>query len=791
MYTEEYERKGFPIKGFLMRLLLVIIFVLLLIWLLPKFITPVVKTDSKSASGCNGGSTCDLTGVKALTSQIFSNNLDKMKDAAISYYTDERLPQNVGDSSQMTLSDMIGKKLIPALIDKNNKAVDVEKSYVKITKMEDEYLLKVNIKDSEKEDYILVHLGCYTYCKNTYLCQKQTTTTTGAVKAGKTTAIVPIINPTPSYNPTPTPTPTPSNPTCRYANGHYYDANSNKVSELNYIVSCEAPKCKIVNGYYFGKNGNNVTRSTYINECQTKPDKKHTCVLYNGNYYDKNGNKVTEVDYLISCHAPVCRKVNGYYFGKNGNNVSESTFNSECTTKKTHTCVLYNGNYYDKNGKVVSEVNYLISCHAPVCKKVNGYYFGKNGTNVSQSTFNSECTTQKTHTCVYYNGNYYNKNGKAVSEVDYLISCHAPVCRIVNGYYFGKNGNNVNKSTFESECTTQKTHTCVYYNGNYYDKNGNAVSEVNYLISCHAPKCRKVNGYYFGKNGNNVSKSTFDAECTTTTEYVYEYSKTTGAKFSDWSSWSNWTKTDCGTKEVNCSDQDVTCLNKLQMTTRKEKIGTYQKTYAKKRNVVKQTGSYQEKSCNKYNYVEINKTLYATTTTTTYTTVNTITTTTRTTHGGWTYNGRGSYSNPPSDTSTTHYTFAGADYSNCGDTCTSLPNYYYDSYTYTGGLTSVSSTTTPGKTTTSSSSTTTPVSTETSYEASCGGYTVKTIPIYGTITVTEKASRTEPLYGDVCYKSTKSRTLISKGSTQTKWSKYNDTSLLNNGWVYTGNKKVK
>ena len=66
----------------------------------------------------------------------------------------------------MTLQAMIDKKIITALIDKNNKAVDTEKSYVEITKMDNEYLLKVNIKDSEKEDYILVHLGCYNYCNS-------------------------------------------------------------------------------------------------------------------------------------------------------------------------------------------------------------------------------------------------------------------------------------------------------------------------------------------------------------------------------------------------------------------------------------------------------------------------------------------------------------------------------------------------------------------------------------------------------------------------------------------------
>ena len=665
MYTEEYEKRGFPIKNFLMKLVLVVIFVLLLVWLLPKFITSNVQTENKSS--CNGSSTCDLSGLNALTSQIFADNLARMRDAAITYYTADRLPAEVGESQQMTLSDMIGKKLIVPLIDKNNKAVDVEKSYVKITKMNDEYLLKVNIKDSEKEDYILVHLGCYAYCES-YVCQKQNTNT--APKQSVVNPVVPV-DPTPSHPSTPSKPSTPSNPTCQAVSGKYYDKNGNRVSEVDYIKSCQAPKCKIVNGYYFGKDGNSVTKSKYNSEC--------------------------------SSEAPT-----------------------------TYKCTIHDGKYYDKNGNVVSEVNYIISCQAPKCEIVNGYYFGKDGKNVSKANYDKQCNT-----------------------------------------------------------TPEPTYTCTYKNGKYYDKKGNIVSEVNYIISCQAPKCEIVNGYYFGKDGTNVSKSTYESQCLSKTEYLYEYKKTTGATFSSWTSWSDWSKTDCSTKEINCSDSDVTCLYKLQMLTRKEKIGTYQKTYAKTREVVKQTGSYEVKSCANYNYVQIDKKIYATTTTTTYTTINTITSTTTHTTGGWKYNGRASYSNPPKDSGNTHYKFVGADYSYCGDTCTTLPNYYYDSYTYTGGLANVSSTTSSTTTAGTPLSETKLVGQETSYAASCGSYVTKTIPIYGTITVTEKATRTEPLYGDVCYKSTKSRKLISSGSTQTKWSSYNDEALLKDGWVMTGNKKVK
>ena len=728
MYTEEYEKKGFPLLGLIIKILIIVFLILFLIWFIPKIISPVVKNNNSNNTKCNNNSSvkCDTKGIDALTSQIFSDNIEKMKDAAISYYTTDRLPKNVGDSDTMTLSDMIGKKLIVALIDKNNKACDVEKSYVKISKLDDEYILKVNIKDSEREDYILVHLGCYSYCKSD-ICEKKNSDSVDVPTKGSK------VNPTVTikkYTPVTPVYPSDGEDTfkCVYKNGKYYDKHGYKTSEVEYIQSCMTPRCENVYGYYFDSNGRNVTKYAFEKDCKSERPK---CQYKNGNYYDRTGNRVSEVDYIISCQSPKCEKVNGYYFGKTGKHVSKPTYEKECKTP----------------------------------------------------------TPTPTYKCVYKNGKYYDKNGNNVSEVDYIISCQSPKCEKVNGYYFGKTGKHVSKSTYEKECKTPTptpTYKCVYKNGKYYDKNGNNVSEVDYIISCQSPKCEKVNGYYFGKTGKHVSKSTYEKECKSV-EYLYEYKKTTGASFSAWTSWSDWSKTNCDTSEVNCSDNDTNCLYKLQKLTRKEKIGTYQKTYEKTRNVIRQTGSYTQKSCAKYSYVQINKTIYATTTTSSYTVINNITYSTRSSSGNWSYNGRASYSNPPRDTNTTHYKFAGADYSYCGDTCTTLPNYYYDSYTYTGGLKQVGSTTVPGST----SSSTSVVSSEVSYQSSCGEFVTKTIPIYGTIQVSEKAKRTEPLYGDVCYQSTKTRKLLDKGSTKTKWSSYNDTSLLNNGWTYTGKKKIK
>ncbi len=186
MYIEENEKRKFPLVDFLLKLVLIIIFVLLLMWLIPW-----PNND-------------------ALKDQIFNANLQEMKDAATMYFTTERLPQEVGDKTKLTLQDMLDLKLLLPFVDKDGKSCDVEKSYVSLEKLETEYLMKVNLKCSEEEDYILVHMGCYSYC-TTDICEKKTEeksvvkkTTTNKVIVKPTT--VPTVKPT--YTPKPTPTPT-------------------------------------------------------------------------------------------------------------------------------------------------------------------------------------------------------------------------------------------------------------------------------------------------------------------------------------------------------------------------------------------------------------------------------------------------------------------------------------------------------------------------------------------------------------------------------------------------------
>ena len=104
------EKRGMTIKDLLIRLVLIIIFIFLLIWLFPK---------------------ADLDG---LYTKVYTDNIATMKDAAKSYYTVDRLPKTVGESKSMSLKDMIDNKMVIRFTDKNGEYCDETSSKVEVTK---------------------------------------------------------------------------------------------------------------------------------------------------------------------------------------------------------------------------------------------------------------------------------------------------------------------------------------------------------------------------------------------------------------------------------------------------------------------------------------------------------------------------------------------------------------------------------------------------------------------------------------------------------------------------------
>ena len=116
MYNERNE--SFSIKDIILQLLFVVLFVLVLIWLFPTRGAMEKKLEGVKVDA-------DLSGLESqlevLTNRIFAENINTMKEAAISYYTTDRLPKKVGESKELTLKEMINEKLIIEFKDSKNK----------------------------------------------------------------------------------------------------------------------------------------------------------------------------------------------------------------------------------------------------------------------------------------------------------------------------------------------------------------------------------------------------------------------------------------------------------------------------------------------------------------------------------------------------------------------------------------------------------------------------------------------------------------------------------------------
>jgi hypothetical protein len=135
------ERKGSFVLELLLKLLLIVAFVCLLIWIFP----------TKKA-------------LDPLFQDVFRNNVHTMRDAADSYFTNERMPKNVGDKVKLTLDEMLDMHLILPFVDKYGKECDRYNSYVEVTRLETEFEMKVKLVCSKEDAYIIVKIGCDDPC---------------------------------------------------------------------------------------------------------------------------------------------------------------------------------------------------------------------------------------------------------------------------------------------------------------------------------------------------------------------------------------------------------------------------------------------------------------------------------------------------------------------------------------------------------------------------------------------------------------------------------------------------
>ena len=110
-------------------------------------------------------------------SDSFKNNLTKLKDVGDSYFDNDNLPSEVGDSIKVSLKDLINNKKIDTL--KVGKTTcNEDDSYIKIVKKSKGYELETTLICGDEKNTSYSYLGCIDNCEDSTTTTTTTTTTT-------------------------------------------------------------------------------------------------------------------------------------------------------------------------------------------------------------------------------------------------------------------------------------------------------------------------------------------------------------------------------------------------------------------------------------------------------------------------------------------------------------------------------------------------------------------------------------------------------------------------------------
>ena len=143
MYSNE-RKSGFSILDLIVKIVFFALFVFILIYLFDK----------------------KVPNMAPFYSNVFRENIKYMQDAGEAYFTDDKMPKQVGDTVKISLSEMFDKKIVLPFVDKDGNSCNQYDSYVSVTKTVNGYELKTNLVCNTESDYLVKILGCHTYCEN-------------------------------------------------------------------------------------------------------------------------------------------------------------------------------------------------------------------------------------------------------------------------------------------------------------------------------------------------------------------------------------------------------------------------------------------------------------------------------------------------------------------------------------------------------------------------------------------------------------------------------------------------
>lgn len=529
MYTDAEEKRRFPVRTILVKMVIIIVLIMLLMWILPISIF-------------NGNK------------KIMDEHIDSMKDAALSYYTDEKLPVITGDESKITLKKMIELKLIDELKDKSDKSCSSENSYVSIIKKDKNYLMTIHLECGSNKKTKEITVNNYNYCETT-LCEQQENndnlpTCSLSVSEGelgvndwyRSNVTVKLNKKTPSKDAK----------INEYGIGLKKDYNQKD----EYLVKDDGTIT--IYGYVKDSTGKENTCSITIKKDTTKP----TCNLtvLNGS---QNSSGIYTSDVEIGFEAKNDELSGMDIYGISNN--KEQLYNSD-----TKTIITKNGSY-TLYGHVKDKAGNTNNCKINITRKANSTNTGTNSSNSNKSLSKKNTTNALSCQLVIHSGTK-DKNGNYTGDVVVKFKNISTTRGIkVAGYGIGKKPTYLKNSSYK--VTTNGTHT--------------------------------IYGYVKDAQGN-TAKCSIQIKVTKPT-YTYQYAKTIPAKYSVWSAWTQEKYNPINPPQFYKTDvKQFEDLGKKTTKTYKYSVGS-----AIYLNQLTKINTLTEQVCKGYDYYRVSSQTYA------------------------------------------------------------------------------------------------------------------------------------------------------------------------------------
>lgn len=111
MYSNERGSR-FSLLDIVVKLIFAALFIFILVWLFQK----------------------NVPNMAPFYSNVFRENIKYMQEGGESYFTDDKLPKEIGQSNRISLADMFDKKLVLPFVDEDGNSCNQYDSYVSVTK---------------------------------------------------------------------------------------------------------------------------------------------------------------------------------------------------------------------------------------------------------------------------------------------------------------------------------------------------------------------------------------------------------------------------------------------------------------------------------------------------------------------------------------------------------------------------------------------------------------------------------------------------------------------------------